>query len=97
MNYRDIIHNNCNQSKVSWWPKYAYHFTDVRNAVNILRTGTLYSRIEADERKLMVNDNASKQVIDMTHAAALSNVRFYFRPLTPTQYYNEGYKHRLLR
>ena len=24
-------------------------------------------------------------------------MRFYFRPLTPTQYYNEGFKHHLLR
>jgi hypothetical protein len=45
----------------------------------------------------MKNDNASRQVIDMTNSNVISKVRFYFRPLTPTQYYNEGYKHPLLR
>lgn len=45
----------------------------------------------------MNNDNASRQVIDMTMSDALSYVRFYFRPLTPTQYYNEGFKHSSLR
>lgn len=33
----------------------------------------------------------------MTHSGAESTVRFYFRPLTPTQYHNEGFKHPLLR
>lgn len=45
----------------------------------------------------MHNDNASRQVIDMTNPDVVSKVRFYFRPLTPTQYYNEGYKHPELR
>ena len=45
----------------------------------------------------MLNDNASRQVIYMTNMSVLSNVRFYFRPLTPTQYYNEGYKHPAIR
>ena len=45
----------------------------------------------------MRNDNASRQVIDMTNSGVVSKVRFYFRPLTPTQHYNEGYKHPALR
>jgi len=45
----------------------------------------------------MCNDNASRQVIDMTNPDIVSMVRFYFRPLTPTQYYNEGYKHPSIR
>ena len=45
----------------------------------------------------MENDNASKQVIDITEVRTTSYARFYFRPLTPTQYYNEGYKHMQLR
>ena len=45
----------------------------------------------------MMNDNASRQVIDMTAQKTASYVRFYFRPLTPTQYHNEGFKHRDLR
>lgn len=98
MEYIDVIKDNIeNNTPVKWWPKFAYHHTDVSNAVNILSTGYLYSRANAKKMGLMVNDNASRQVIDMTNISVLSNVRFYFRPLTPTQYYNEGYKHPDLR
>lgn len=98
MEYIDIIKDNVeNNTPVKWWPKFAYHHTDVSNAVNILSTGFLYSRDNAKKMGLMINDNASRQVIDMTNISVLSNVRFYFRPLTPTQYYNEGYKHPALR
>ena len=41
MTYRDIIENNKKISAVSWWVKYAFHYTDVSNAVNILKTGNL--------------------------------------------------------
>lgn len=98
MDYSDIIRENCiKHSPVSWWPKFAFHYTDVRNAANILSSGYLYSRISAASHGLMQNDNASRQVIDMTDNNVTSMVRFYFRPLTPTQYYNEGYKHPALR
>lgn len=98
MNYSDVIYDNCkNHSAVSWWPKFAYHYTDVTNAVSILDTGLLYSRASVEQLGLMQNDNASRQVIDMTQTSAISCVRFYFRPLTPTQYYNEGFKHSQLR
>jgi len=98
MEYADIIKNNIeNNTPVKWWPKFAYHHTDVLNAVNILDVEYLYSRNNAQKMGLMLNDNASRQVIDMTNISVLSNVRFYFRPLTPTQYYNEGYKHPKLR
>lgn len=92
MTYRDVIDRNCQEhSPVKWWPKYAYHYTDIANAVSILYSGCIYSRVHAKELGIMQNDNASKQVIDMTDHATKSSVRFYFRPLTPTQYYNEGY------
>lgn len=98
MDYRQIIKNNCDlHSSVSWWPKFAFHYTDVKNAVSILSCGCLYSRINAEKLGLMRNDNASRQVIDMTNTQATAHVRFYFRPLTPTQYHNEGYKHPALR
>lgn len=98
MNYFEIIHDNCtHHSPIQWWPKFAYHYTDVTNAVSILDSGCLYSRANVDQLGLMHNDNASRQVIDMTQTEAISCVRFYFRPLTPTQYYNEGYKHPQLR
>jgi len=98
MEYIDIIRDNCkNHSPISWWPRFAFHYTDVTNAVSILDSGYLYSRADATHLKVMHNDNASRQVIDMTNSDVVSKVRFYFRPLTPTQYYNEGYKHPDLR
>ena len=98
MEYIDIIRDNSeNHSPVSWWPKFAFHYTDVTNAVSILSSGFLYSRADAAHMRVMKNDNASRQVIDMTNSGVVSKVRFYFRPLTPTQYYNEGYKHPALR
>ncbi len=98
MDFRDVIERNAQLNiPVRWWTRYAFHYTDIRNAVSILASGQLYSRTEANERHVMSNDNASRQVIDMTGSATTSLVRFYFRPLTPTQYYNEGYKHPALR
>jgi len=98
MTYRDIIQDNCeNHSAVPWWPRFAFHYTDVTNAADILASGRLYSRTRAERLGLMHNDNASRKVIDMTQTEATACVRFYFRPLTPTQYYNEGFKHPELR
>lgn len=98
MNYTEIIRDNCfNHSPVTWWPRYAFHYTDITNAVSILNTSMLFSRAKAEAMGVMRNDNASRQVIDMTKTEAISCVRFYFRPLTPTQYYNEGFKHPQLR
>lgn len=98
MTYLEVVQNNCEKhSPVSWWPRFAYHYTDITNAASILKSGYLYSRSNAKELGIMSNDNASRQVIDMTQTEAISCVRFYFRPLTPTQYYNEGYKHPQLR
>lgn len=97
MSYKDIILNNEEYAPARWWPHYAYHYTDISNAVSILESGMLYSRLRAEELHVMMNDNASRQVIDMTAQRTASYVRFYFRPLTPTQYHNEGFKHRHLR
>ncbi len=98
MTYDEIININCNvNSSVSWWPRYAFHYTDVTNALGILKEGIIYSRFDAIQKQLMSNDNASKQVIDMTYSGVTSSVRFYYRPLTPTQFHNEGYKHSMLR
>lgn len=73
-----------------WWPRYVYHFTDVRNAASIIQGGHLYSRAEAERRGLMKVDNASPEIIQQTQPEHLKYVRLYFRPRTPTQYRNEG-------
>lgn len=80
-----------------WWATHAFHFTALRNAISILKSGVLYSRVIAEQNSVMLNENASRQVISKTDFEVTSYVRFYFRPLTPTQYYNEGYKHPQLR
>lgn len=73
-----------------WWPRYVYHFTDVRNAASIIRDGHLHSRAAAEQRGLMQVDNASPEIIQRTRPEHLQYVRLYFRPRTPTQYRNEG-------
>lgn len=97
MTYRETIEQNKLCYSPKWWTSYAFHYTDASNAVSILSSGVLYSRMQAETKGVMQNDNASRQVIDMTDAGVKSCVRFYFRPLTPTQYHNEGYKHPKIR
>lgn len=98
MNYDELIENNCRcHSSVKWWPRYAYHYTDVENAASILSDGFIYSRNDAIKSSRMRNDNASRQIINMTDENITRKVRFYFRPLTPTQYHNEGFKHPEIR
>lgn len=94
MTFEETIQKNYDSLPIDikWWAKFAFHYTDIKNALSILKMGTLYSRSTAQKEHLMRNDNASLQVIDMTSSNVLSYVRFYFRPLTPTQYYNEGFK-----
>lgn len=85
-----IQHWSARLGNLSWWPRYLYHFTDVQNAANILQTGYLYSRHEAQRQGMMTVDNASPTVIQQTLAEHYQYVRLYFRPRTPTQYLNEG-------
>lgn len=99
MTYDEIINKNKDMlpSEYKWWATHAFHFTALENAISILKSGVLYSRIKAEQNSLMHSENASRAVISMTDFKVLSYVRFYFRPLTPTQYYNEGFKHSQLR
>ena len=73
-----------------WWPDYLFHFTNIQNEVSILKTGALFSRVEAQRLGLMGTDNASHDVIAYTNEYWLNHARLYFRPRTPTQYRNEG-------
>lgn len=73
-----------------WWPEFGFHFTDIHNVINILQCGHLYSRQRIKELDLNFIDGASSEIIDRTYAEGQNQVRFYFRPRTPTQYRNEG-------
>lgn len=79
MGFKEIIEQNKRLAPVHWWPLYAYHFTDVSNAVSILESRILYSRTKAKELGAMVNDNASRQVINMTTQATASFCQVLFQ------------------
>lgn len=79
---------------LNWWPRYVYHFTDVRNAASILDSGRLFCRTEALNQEVLLIDSASPGIIQSTRSQHLNYVRLYFRPRTPTQYRNEGIRPR---
>lgn len=73
-----------------WWLDYAFHFTDVQNAVGILTEEKLLSRGEAVARSLMKVENADREIIHRSAHRTANFARLYFRPRTPTQWNNEG-------
>ncbi|MBI5788447.1 MAG: DUF4433 domain-containing protein [Candidatus Schekmanbacteria bacterium] len=75
-----------------WWPDYLFHFTDIKNAVEILSGGQLLSRAELDRKGAITTDIANPSVISVTPDVYKEYVRLYFRPRTPTQYCNEGFR-----
>lgn len=75
-----------------WWPEHLFHFTDLTNAVSILSGGELLSRAELERTGTLGVDIASPDVISCTAPGWKEYVRLYFRPRTPTQYRNEGFR-----
>jgi len=75
-----------------WWVDHLFHFTDILNAVEILKSGFLRSRTELDQHKLIPTDIASSEIISNTDEKWKDYVRLYFRPRTPMQYRNEGFR-----
>lgn len=80
------------QTSQQWWPAFLFHCTDVRNVVNILRTGEMLSRTRALTLRQLQVDIASEEIIARTDKTWQDYVRLYFRPKTPTQYRNEGFR-----
>lgn len=76
----------------TWWPRFIFHFTNINNAVRILESGKLLSRSGLLSSGDMMTDNASSVVIDQTVEQWKNYVRLYFRPRTPTQNKNEGFR-----
>lgn len=75
-----------------WWPDYLFHCTDLSNVVNILRQGEMVSRTQVVSTGQLALDIASPEVIAQTNPQRQNDVRLYFRPKTPTQYHNEGFR-----
>lgn len=73
-----------------WWPRFVFHYTDIRNAVQILTDGVLYSRLQAERLGKLAVSSGSDEVLTGTDPTIKDSVRFYFRPKTPTQYHAEG-------
>lgn len=86
------IYTDIHDSNRRGWFKYCYHFSHVENIVSILNDGRLLSRNQAIREGKMKTDNASRKVIEQTKPEYKDYVRFYFRPKSPTQYHNEGFK-----
>lgn len=67
------------------WVGNIYHFTHLENAVRIINSKKIESR-----NKATFKDSAGSSFISSTQNEVKNFARFYFRPLTPTQFYNEG-------
>lgn len=67
-----------------------FHYTDLRNAVAILRDGCLYCRGQAEQSGRLLVSSGSSTVLAGTADDIKACVRLYFRPQTPTQYHAEG-------
>lgn len=76
----------------SWWPRFLFHFTNIDNAVKILESGSLMCRSLLEKSGEMETDNASPEIIERTDDKWKEYVRLYFRPRTPTQFRNEGFR-----
>ena len=63
---------------------YVYHFTHLFNAVEIIKNRKILSRNKAEGKFA----NAAANIIDR-RSTAHNYARFYYRPQTPTQFYNE--------
>ena len=75
-----------------WWVDHLFHFNDISNAVEILKSSCLLSRVELERQSKLKTDIASPEVLAGTPAGWKGYVRLYFRPRTPMQYRNEGFR-----
>lgn len=68
----------------SSWKGYVYHFTHLSNAVKIIKEMAIKSRYSANQ----INNSAGNVPDSSDKPKAYA--RFYFRPHTPAQFYNEN-------
>lgn len=72
------------EQQSSNWKGSIYHFSHIDNAVQIIREKKVKSRKTANQ----LSDSAGNVVYSRTNAHSFA--RFYFRPHTQTQFYNEN-------
>ena len=72
---------------------FGYHFTALVNVPGILTHNILYSRSEATQRRLIVQEVGERDILNNTDPVMLEQVRFYWRPKTPMLYVTEGFRH----
>ena len=75
------------------WPSTIYHYTDVRNAAQILGDGRLRSRKRCVEDGIEFVSAGHSDIVEQS-SNTHEFVRLYFRPQTPTQYRCEGHQPR---
>lgn len=68
----------------SKWKGYIYHFSHLSNAVKILKDMAIKSRNTANQL-----NNSAGTVIESSYKAR-DYARFYYRPQTPAQFYNQN-------
>lgn len=78
----------------AWWPKYVFRFDHVENAARILNSGHVLSRMQANLDGVIIHDSAKQSYVRKLDPDLQDYARLYFRPLTPTQYRNEGIRPR---
>ncbi|CAF3395382.1 unnamed protein product [Rotaria socialis] len=76
------------EAQESEWSGCVYHFSHLENTANILLDRKLKARGQLPFNDF--KDSAAENVIKSTRTNAKNYVRFYFRPLTPTQRCNEN-------
>lgn len=74
------------KKQYSNWAGYVYHFTHLTNALEIIKSRKIASRNLALKEANF--SDAAGSVVNRRHDAH-DYARFYFRPQTPTQFYNE--------
>lgn len=73
-----------------FWPRFLFHFSDITNAVKILKDGRLFSRALLQKKEGLKKDIASSEIIERTNPKWKEFVRLYFRPRSPMLYCIEG-------
>ena len=71
------------EQQYSQWKGHIYHFSHIENAIEIIKNRKIQSR-----NKATIKGDAAGNVVHLRNDAH-DYARFYFRPHTPTQFYNE--------